>query len=220
MHIPSRPNILLVEDDPQVQSCLARVLQRAGATVSTAETGPEGLRRLVEDAPEIVVLDMNLPGMEGMEVLRAGRAVRPDVRFVVLTGAATVDMAVEAMKLGAFDFLCKPVATDELLRVVGAAGEAELCTHRPEAGDLAPSLMGVPLGALARVKTEVERELIARAARERWNLDQVEQEYILEVLRQTNGHQIRAAEILGVDRRTLYRKLRRYRVRSPEPDQE
>ncbi|HET8654529.1 MAG TPA: sigma-54 dependent transcriptional regulator, partial [Longimicrobiaceae bacterium] len=69
----------------------------------------------------------------------------------------------------------------------------------------------IPFEAPLGRKTDTTRDTITRAARERWSLDRVEREYILDVLRETGGHQVRAAEILGIDRRTLYRKLKQYR---------
>jgi DNA-binding NtrC family response regulator len=109
-----QPHLLLVEDDASLRDGLARVLGDR-FLVSAAADGPSGVRALERELFDLVLLDMNLPGLTGLEVLKHGRGTQTDAQFVMMTGYGTVPDAVQAVKLGAFDYLNKPVAIPELL---------------------------------------------------------------------------------------------------------
>jgi two-component system response regulator HydG len=111
---PGLPRLLVVEDDSSLREGLARVLADR-FLVSVAGDGPSALRALESELYDLVLLDMNLPRLTGMEVLKLGRPTQTDAQFVMMTGYGTVAAAVEAVKLGAFDYLNKPVAIPELL---------------------------------------------------------------------------------------------------------
>jgi DNA-binding NtrC family response regulator len=117
--------ILLVEDEANMVRTLARILERKGYTVDTAPNGQIALERLAEGPVDVVITDLNMPVMDGMTLLREmqGRQLAPVT--IVLTGHGTIQSAVEAMKLGAGDYLIKPCNPDELLIVV----ERQLETH-------------------------------------------------------------------------------------------
>jgi DNA-binding NtrC family response regulator len=160
----SGARVLVTEDQETVRDLLVAVLREEGYAVDTAASGEAALARLEEATFDLVLLDLNLPGMGGMEVLARGRPLQADAQFLVLTGYATVRSAVEAMRLGAFDYLNKPVDIDELLlSAARALAETEL---RREVARLRSETRG---GARARIvghapATQRLFELIERVA--------------------------------------------------------
>ncbi len=115
--------VLVVDDDPGVRESMSRTLAQAGYTVRTAETGEAAFELARDGAFDVILSDMRMPGISGIEVLRKLRDVRVDSAFIVMTGFGTVDTAVEAMKLGAVDFVQKPFFRDELLMRVRSGVE-------------------------------------------------------------------------------------------------
>jgi DNA-binding NtrC family response regulator len=113
--------ILIVEDRASLRKMLEHALAAEGYTVAVAASAEEGARRLGEDAFDLVLTDLKLPGASGLEMVKAARAAQPPAAAIVMTAYGTVGSAVEAMKLGAVDFLEKPVEIDELLRRVAAS---------------------------------------------------------------------------------------------------
>ncbi|HEX9051213.1 MAG TPA: sigma-54 dependent transcriptional regulator [Anaeromyxobacter sp.] len=103
-------NLLIVDDDDTLRSLLAAELGRFGHAVATAATGEEGIRVALESEQDVVLLDLSLPDQAGLEVLKRLRAERPALEVVVLTAHGTIDGAIAAMKLGAYEFLQKPCA--------------------------------------------------------------------------------------------------------------
>ena len=157
--------ILVIDDDPGVRESMERMLRLAGYIVQSAATGEEGFDLARGGIFDVILSDMRMPGMSGLDVLRTLRDVRVDAAFIVMTGFGTVDSAVEAMKLGAVDFVQKPFFRDELLmRVRSAADRRQLARQvdllerqiQPE-GSLDALVGESP--AMVRAK-----ELIARAA--------------------------------------------------------
>jgi DNA-binding NtrC family response regulator len=117
--------VLLVDDDPDFCEALGDRLRSLGFEVSVADRGTEALRLCREEPPAIVLLDLVLPGMDGMAVLEAIRHSEPDVVVIVITGHGTIARAVEAMKKGAYDFVSKPVDAKHLEIVLGKALERQ-----------------------------------------------------------------------------------------------
>jgi DNA-binding NtrC family response regulator len=113
--------ILIVEDRASLRKMLEHALEGEGYTVEAAASAEEGTARLAQAAFDLVLTDLKLPGASGLEVVRAARAAQPPMAAIVMTAFGTVGAAVEAMKLGAADFLEKPVEIDELLRRVAAS---------------------------------------------------------------------------------------------------
>ena len=115
---------ILIADDEEiiVRSC-RRILEDAGTTIDSASDGVEALRK-IEDAPwDILVLDIMMPGLDGLEVLRNVKERHPEIDVIMITGLAQIPTAVKAMKLGAFDYLPKPFDPDDLKHVVERALE-------------------------------------------------------------------------------------------------
>ena len=110
--------LLVVEDRDSLRRLLERALRQEGYEVASAADGREGIRCLRQGGCDLVLTDLKLPGADGLEVLRAAREQSPPVPVVVMTAYGSVLAAVEAMKLGAVDFLEKPVEIDDLYRLV------------------------------------------------------------------------------------------------------
>src|SRR3954449_10366618 len=101
--------ILVVEDDESLRRATDVLLQKAGYTTTVAVDVPEALGILRESPQDLVLTDLSLPGPSGLELVNTVRTEHPDTVVVVITAYATVETAVEAMKLGAYDYLAKPV---------------------------------------------------------------------------------------------------------------
>jgi DNA-binding NtrC family response regulator len=109
-------NLLLVDDEQTFVKIISQRLRRRGFSVAYAFSGQEALNRLeADDSIDVVILDVKMPGMDGIETLRLIKKKRPLVKIIMLTGHATVNSAIEAMKLGALDYLMKPCDLDELV---------------------------------------------------------------------------------------------------------
>jgi PAS domain S-box-containing protein len=123
--VSEKGKILVIDDEAVMRDGCCRILAKEGCEVITAPNGEEGLAAIKEDPQgiEVVLVDLKMPGMGGMEVLEAAREVNPALLIVVITGYATVDSAVEAMKKGAYDFIPKPFTPDQLRLVVSRALE-------------------------------------------------------------------------------------------------
>lgn len=172
-----RPTVLLVDDDEAFRQRLARALRDRDYEVRTADGYDAALELARADAPEYAVVDLRMPGRSGLEVVRDLAALEPSMRIVVLTGYGSIATAVDAVRLGAVQYLPKPADADDL---VAAFQRAELPPLDPTsaAGDYsAPSL-----------------------ARAEW-------EHIQRVLRDCRGNISEAARRLGLPRRSLQRKL-------------
>jgi len=111
----SRARVLIVDDEPIKRSILAEELPGAGYAVETASNPLEAAPLLARGAFDVVLTDLRMPGQDGLSFLRQLRQQRPDQAVIVMTAYGTVDTAVEAMKLGAFDYIQKPFSTEELL---------------------------------------------------------------------------------------------------------
>ena len=115
--------LLVADDDPAVRESLDRVLTREGYTVVLAPDGQAALERLQSGGIDLVLSDLKMPGLSGLELLPKAKAVAPEVDFIMLTAFGTVEEAVKAMKDGAADFLTKPFQRAQLIKVVRQALE-------------------------------------------------------------------------------------------------
>jgi two-component system, NtrC family, nitrogen regulation response regulator NtrX len=113
-----KPRILVIDDEAAIRDSLKMTLEYQGYEVLTAATGEEGIAQVEREAPDMVFLDVKMPGMDGIEVLQRLRHVVDSLPIVVISGHGTVSTAVEATKLGAFDFIEKPPESERLLVTV------------------------------------------------------------------------------------------------------
>ncbi len=115
------PRILVIDDEKRIRDGCRKTLVRENFDVATAESGSIGLKLLESDYFDIILLDLMMPGLSGMEVLTEVKDRHPDTIIIVITGYATLEHAIEAMKKGAFDFISKPFSPEELRNVVSKA---------------------------------------------------------------------------------------------------
>jgi nitrogen regulation protein NR(I) len=119
--LPEKKQVLIVDDEPNLRKILAAQLSRDGYDVLLAEDGEQGLSLLREHHIDLVVTDLKMPKVDGMTLLREALRESPQLPIVMITAHGTVDTAVEALKLGAFDYLTKPFDKDEVRQVVAKA---------------------------------------------------------------------------------------------------
>lgn len=118
-----KPTVLVIDDEEAMRDSCSLILTKDGYKAETAIDGLAGLEKIRELKPEIALIDLKMPGISGFEVLEKARDIDPQLIPIVITGYATVDSAVEAMKKGAYDFLPKPFTPEELRIIIGRALE-------------------------------------------------------------------------------------------------
>jgi DNA-binding NtrC family response regulator len=176
--------VLLIEDDPGIVVSLRRVLAEEGHEVLVETRGDTGLTRARDQSWDVVITDMRLPGLGGLELIRELHAAKPRLPIILITGHGTTETAIEATKLGAYDYMLKPLEVPEFIELVGKAiTSSRLMTEPVEVG--APgaardALVGnsrvmqsiykeigrvasKPVNVLIRGETGTGKELIARA---------------------------------------------------------
>ncbi|MEN6608223.1 MAG: response regulator, partial [Bryobacteraceae bacterium] len=100
-----RETLVVVDDDHAIRLSCQKILERAGFRVETFEDGAQGIEGVAALRPALAIVDLKMPGISGIEVISRARQISPRMILVVITGYATIDTAVEAMKAGAYDFL-------------------------------------------------------------------------------------------------------------------
>jgi DNA-binding response OmpR family regulator len=113
--------VLLVDDEVEFVSTLAERLRLRGIETRTANDGEEAFRQIASDPPQVVVLDVMMPGMGGLKVLERIKADYPGMPVILLTGIGTTQDGVAGMRLGAFDYLMKPLQIEDLIQRIGDA---------------------------------------------------------------------------------------------------
>ena len=116
--LEKKPVILVIDDEESMRDSCFQILAKDGYLAETAEDGSRGLEKIKETKPDLVLIDLKMPGISGMEVLEKAKEIDPNIITVVITGYATVESAVEAMKKGAYDFLPKPFTPEELRIII------------------------------------------------------------------------------------------------------
>ena len=118
-------SVLLIEDEPVLAKNICRYLIRYGFEVRMAATAEAGLSEIEAFKPDIIVLDFNLPGMNGLEALAKIRAIDPQIKVIMMTGYGSIDLAVKAMKAGACHFVTKPISVGKLRLMLEEAVDDE-----------------------------------------------------------------------------------------------
>ncbi|MFO7727597.1 MAG: response regulator [Desulfonatronovibrio sp.] len=117
----SEEKVLLVDDEQDFLKALSERMQAKGLEITPATSGEEAVEAVKDEFFDAVVLDMMMPNLDGIETLKKIKEVNPDVQVILLTGHATVDKGIEAMKLGAMDFLEKPAELNSLMQKIKKA---------------------------------------------------------------------------------------------------
>jgi two-component system, cell cycle response regulator len=120
---PPKGKVLIVDDAPDTLDILQKLLSFEGYEVILAATGEEGVKKVEKEKPDVVLMDINLPGIDGTEALKRIRAINPIQCVIMLTAFATVENAIQALKLGASDFVKKPFENEHLIHIVNQALE-------------------------------------------------------------------------------------------------
>jgi nitrogen regulation protein NR(I) len=180
----SAAKILLIEDDPGIADTLQRVLVEEGHEVVPCQRGDDGLALAAASSFNVVITDLKLPGLNGLELVRRLRDSQPRLPIILVTAFGTTETAIEAMKLGAYDYLLKPFDISQMLDLVRRAADSNRLASEPvilgEAGAARAALVGQsapmqaiykeigrvaskPVNVLIRGETGTGKELIARA---------------------------------------------------------
>jgi signal transduction histidine kinase len=113
-----RPMVIVIDDEETMRDSCGLILKKDGFRTETAENGSEGIQKVIQFKPDIVLIDLKMPGISGFDVLDQIADIDPEIIAIVITGYATVDSAVEAMRKGAYDFLPKPFTPEELRIII------------------------------------------------------------------------------------------------------
>jgi DNA-binding NtrC family response regulator len=122
----AKPKILIVDDEERFRTTMAKLLTVNGLDVTAVGSGKDALEELKTKPYDVITLDIRMPGMSGLEALAEIKKVNPGIEVIILTGHASVDTAVEIMKLGGYEYLLKPTSTEELMNKIDAAYERKL----------------------------------------------------------------------------------------------
>jgi DNA-binding NtrC family response regulator len=193
MRLPDA-KVMVVEDEPRLRDLLTRAITGWGFMTTAARSGEEAIRHAPTEKPDIAVLDLNLPGIGGLETLQRLREQLPNIQAMVLTGFASIDAAKEAVHLDVVEFLTKPCHLGELEKALDRA-----LRRLPVPPSAAQELLGLQPPEPAELETNPEAPL-----------HEIERQHILTALRRHAGNRTATAQALGISRRTLYYKLEEY----------
>jgi two-component system response regulator RegA len=194
-----RPSLLLADDDRTFCQVLARALEARGYAVETAHDGASAMRHIDANAPEYAVLDLHLPDMSGLKLVKHLVAAEHNTNIVLLTGYASIATAIDAIKLGATHYLAKPSNADEIVAAF-AHGRAD-----PRRSDRRRRPRFVAASEAARVDIE-----LPLPDAKPMSVCRLEWEHIQRVLRDCAGNVSATARALCMHRRTLQRKLNKH----------
>ncbi len=145
--------VLVVDDELGIREGCRRALTSTECEVEVAENGPDGLHKLRQAPFDVLLVDAMMPGMSGLEMMQQARKIAPDVIGIIITGYATIELAVQAIREGAHDFIAKPFTHELLLHVINREIDRQkLRREAQRTKELEEKLLG-----LARVKTEMEK---------------------------------------------------------------
>lgn len=130
-----KASVLVVDDEEQFLDMFSKRLEGRGLKVDTAKSGEEAIKHAKERDFDAIVLDLVMPGIGGIETLKRLREENPDLQIIILTGHATVEKGVEAIKAGAVDFMEKPVDINKLMEKIGEAAHKKILIVEKKAED-------------------------------------------------------------------------------------
>jgi DNA-binding NtrC family response regulator len=134
----TKPRILLVDDEERFRTNLEKMLGAQGLTVSAQGSGAAALEELKRHPYDVIVLDIRMPGMDGLATLKEIKEIDPEVEVIILSGHASMDAAMEINRLGGFDYLMKPCPLEDLLLKIEAAYEKKVDREKRKHQSSAP----------------------------------------------------------------------------------
>ena len=215
----TRARILIVDDEINARSALAELLRDDGYIVDTAADAFKALPKLDDFKPDVLLTDLRMPGMTGLELLRKARARDPHCVLLVVTAYGAVDSAIAAMREGAADYLQKPVDVERLGLVLARELERQELRRESEGSrtGLARAVDRIRVDDLpASIHTTVSAGTNAPPIPGS-TLADIERFAILRTLEEVGGSTSRAAEMLGISSRKIQYKLHEYTVSPPRP---
>jgi DNA-binding NtrC family response regulator len=185
------PSVLFVEDEPRLREILSTAITSWGFAVATARSGEEAVKLMNEQPRDIALLDLNLPGMSGIEFFEQIRQRWPGTAVVILTGFGDLQAAKAAIRLDVVDFLTKPCRLDDLETALDRAWKRSPASQLP----------------IVPPTTTVDDDDPDAPPK---TLEEIERKHILETLARHKGNRTTAAAELGISRRTLQYRLSEY----------
>jgi DNA-binding NtrC family response regulator len=209
--IPTGRDVLVLEDEARVRNMLSQALKEMGFNATFTSTASAASKAMAAHAYDILILDLNLPGMNGLEFLESIRAMRADIQVIILTGFGDLEAAKKAIHLDVVEFLTKPCGLGNLETALNrackrrrgqltgdpASGTEPLLRFETEPGTVSPPDAG-PDGAVL-------------------SMEEVERRHILSVLKRLNGNRPAAAAELGISIRKLYYRIGEYQKKGIVP---
>lgn len=187
-------DVLIVEDVDAMQMVYEGLVRKTGLSTATANTVLAAKKLFAQRQPKVVMLDLGLPDGDGLQLMQYMLEQRPEARIIVITADGSMKRVVEAMRLGALDFLVKPVAEQRLLATVDVAMTSAIEAEAAKQGE-APE----PIPTMLKDEASIKR-LVGLP------LDKVERALIEATIEHCNGSLPKAAEMLALAPSTLYRK--------------
>jgi len=124
------PKVLIVDDEERFRTTLGKLLTVNGLDVKTVGSGSLALEELGQSSYDVILLDVKMPEMDGVETLAQIKKIDPNIEVIILTGHASVDVAVEIMRLGGYEYLLKPCPMDELMEKIETAHERKMAREQ------------------------------------------------------------------------------------------
>jgi DNA-binding NtrC family response regulator len=212
-------SVLVVDDEESMRYFLTRALRKRGYQVRDVASGEEAVEAIREEPYHLVLLDLMLPGKDGIETLREIRGVRTEPRVILMTGYGTVERALEAMRHGACDFITKPFTAPQVIEKIREAlsrepsraaplsptakGETAIAPPRPIVSYLIEAAQALPIAIPGGATGDLSYRDAARL---------FEILYFTELIRRTGGNVSLAARIAEVSRPSLHRKITEFGI--------
>lgn len=153
MYAPHNQRVMFVDDEEGVRLSWNRFLTERGFDVTTVEDGAKAISRLREEPVDVVVADLRMPGVDGLQLLEWMHKSQPETRFILLTGYGNEEVERKARELGAYDYLNKPISPEALSAIITAATQLKLIGEPKAAAAVAPeAIKTIDLGPIAEVK--------------------------------------------------------------------